>query len=135
MPKLRGHHLICLQFFNGEGYDETFIRNLEHVLRQAEEEEITVTSGADDVCAACLHLKQGKCEYSDHSDEEVRKMDKKALELLGFSETGSCEFMSLPLQDSLRKVFPQWRSLYCQECDWKGICEKNELYSDLSRLL
>ena len=128
MPKLRGHHLICLHFFNGEGYDETFVKNLEHVLRQANEEEIIVASGADDVCAACLHLKQNKCEYTKHSDEEVREMDKKALELLGLSES---EMVCWDLLRSrVGEVFSEWYQVYCLECDWRGVCEKNEFFRE-----
>ena len=32
MAKLRGHHLICLHFYEGEGYDEPFIKSLEKVI-------------------------------------------------------------------------------------------------------
>lgn len=34
MSSLRGHHLICLHFFKGEGYDAAFVENLARVIAQ-----------------------------------------------------------------------------------------------------
>jgi hypothetical protein len=72
---LRGHHLICLHFFSGEGYDAQFIENLRDVLKRAESEEIEIVSGNDDVCAKCLYLKDHKCAYDENADKEIREMD------------------------------------------------------------
>jgi len=46
--KLRGHHLICLNFFRGEGYSEDFIKNIYSVMKK---EKVEIVKGADDVCA------------------------------------------------------------------------------------
>jgi len=51
--RLRGHHLICLQFFRGEGYSPEFVENLAHVITNATESGALVVAGADRVCAAC----------------------------------------------------------------------------------
>ena len=53
MLNLRGHHLICLNFFKGEGYDEVFIKNLEKILSKMEKENIKVVEDFDDVCKSC----------------------------------------------------------------------------------
>lgn len=82
MPVLRGHHLICLHFFHGEGYNEAFVRNLKEVLRKVEEEEVKVIQGADDVCKGCPYMKAERCEYDEGADEEVREMDERVLSLL-----------------------------------------------------
>ncbi len=36
MLYLRGHHLICLHFFPGYGYDASFVESLRNVLKRAE---------------------------------------------------------------------------------------------------
>jgi len=54
--KLRGHHLICLNFFKGEGYSEDFISNIHSVIG---EDNIEIVQGPDDVCAWCPYLKDG----------------------------------------------------------------------------
>uniref|UniRef100_A0A7C4WD24 DUF1284 domain-containing protein n=1 Tax=Geoglobus ahangari TaxID=113653 RepID=A0A7C4WD24_9EURY len=68
--KLRGHHLICLNFFKGEGYSKEFVENIERILK---EREIEVVIGADDVCSKCPHLKSGSCNYKENS----RKRDQR----------------------------------------------------------
>lgn len=82
MLNLRGHHLICLHFFSGEGYDTSFIKNLRDVLKRAEDEEIEIISTADNICTKCPYLKDYKCIYAEKADEEIREMDETALKLL-----------------------------------------------------
>jgi len=126
MPLLRGHHLICLHFFDGEGYYDAFIKNLEDKLRRAEEEDVDISSGVDDVCAACFHLKQGRCEQSETADEDIREMDAKALTILGLSISDKVSWKAL--QDRIPRIFPEWYSLYCTDCDWRKACERNDFF-------
>ena len=84
-PKLRGHHLICLQFYRGEGYSEDFVKNLESVLEKARERGVLIVEGADDVCRSCPYLIDGKCSYKEGAEEEIRYLDMLALTLLGLS--------------------------------------------------
>ena len=133
MPSLRGHHLICLHFFNGEGYNEIFISNLRNILARAEEEEITVSSGADDVCASCTYLKESRCRYEVDADEAVREMDSKALALLSMSRGDRVNWVEL--KNRINEILPEWFSNYCMECNWKGACEKNAFFRQLSEKL
>ena len=133
MPSLRGHHLICLHFFNGEGYNEIFISNLRNILARAEEEEITVSSGADDVCASCPYLKEGRCRYEVDADEAIQEMDSKALALLRISRGDRVNWVEL--KNRINEIFPEWFSNYCMECNWKGACEKNAFFRQLSEKL
>lgn len=120
MTLLRGHHLVCLHFFHGDGYDDAFTENLGTVLARAEDEDIHITSGADDVCTSCPHLREGRCQYTENADASIREMDNMALALLNLSASGRAGWASL--RDAVRGIFPQWQSLYCSECDWRGAC-------------
>ena len=63
--KLRGHHLVCLHFFRGEGYSAEYVENLTRILERVEAgAEIGVSAEADDVCGVCPSLKGGKCSYA-----------------------------------------------------------------------
>ncbi len=126
MLSLRGHHLVCLHFFSGEGYDEAFIRNLRNIMSRAADEDLTITSGADDVCTSCLHLTEGRCNFRENADVEIREMDKKALDLLDLSDTGQTRWDEL--RELVRNIFPQWYSRFCSDCDWRETCEKNVFY-------
>lgn len=56
MIKLRGHHLLCLQFFEGRGYDKKFIENLKNILKRLNRgEKIKIVKGKDDICSACSY--------------------------------------------------------------------------------
>ncbi len=129
MPTLRGHHLVCLHFFTGKGYDEAFIRNLRTIMTRTDDEDVTITSGADDVCTSCLHLREGRCYYTKDADADIREMDEKALELLKLPDTGRTGWDKL--RAMVRNIFPEWYSLSCSECDWRETCEKNDFFQEL----
>jgi hypothetical protein len=131
MPALRGHHLICLQFYHGEGYDKAFIENLERVMDQVRREGVSVSPGSDDVCAACLHLREGLCQYSPEADEEIRGMDRKAMELLGLSVGMDVEWDAI--RESIPSVFRQWYDSFCRDCSWRRFCEKDEAFLSIKK--
>ncbi|MEW6715175.1 MAG: DUF1284 domain-containing protein [Nitrospirota bacterium] len=132
MPLLRGHHLICLNFFDGEGYDKAFIKNLKNLIDRVQEEEIIISSGADDVCISCPSIKENRCLYSENSDKEIIEMDTKALALLSLSHGDKVVWSTI--KEKILKIFPEWFTLYCKECDWRNACEKNAFFQKLKYL-
>jgi uncharacterized protein len=130
MNNMRGHHLICLHFFRGEGYPENFIENLRDILRRAEAgEQIAVTSEDDDVCKICPYLKEKKCFYNEASDEAIQAMDRKALELLGL---GVQDIVSwLDIRGKLPIIFYRWSKDFCRTCDWRHDCERDAFFRQL----
>lgn len=132
MLSLRGHHLVCLHFFTGEGYDRDFTRSLRNILTRADREEIRIASGADDVCTSCPNLRLGRCEYRANAEPDIREMDRKALALLNLSVSGGGRRWD-ELRDSVRAIFPEWHSLFCSACDWRRACAKNVFFRELSK--
>ncbi len=131
MPVLRGHHLICLHFFHGEGYNEAFTENLMATLERANEEEILISADADDVCKSCPFLKDSRCLYDEDADEEIRAMDSKALELLGLCPGKKIGWSTL--RDRIPDLFSEWFAFYCRECDWRSGCEKDGFFQKLKQ--
>ena len=131
MAKLRGHHLICLHFYDGEGYDEPFIENLEFVLNEIKREGVVVAEGADDVCSPCPNRTEDRCTYSRSADREIRDMDARALALLGI-EPGGREEGWRALREKVEEVFSVWHETYCFACSWRPVCEKNALFRKLT---
>jgi uncharacterized protein len=128
--RLRGHHLICLHFFSGEGYISGFIENLRHVLRHAEiGDPIAIVTGDDDVCSACPFLKEHRCFYRQDSDEEIRDMDRTAIELLSLSSRPGTSWTEI--KERLPAIFTIWHGKFCRECDWLSDCRKNSAFSQL----
>lgn len=126
IPKLRGHHLICLHFFSGRGYDQKFISNLRLTLEKASHSGVEIVSGADDICIACIHLKNEKCSYSEQAYDEIRKMDRFALQLL--EENAGVKMNWNQVKDRVSKIFPLWAKKYCKKCSWKTVCEEDSFY-------
>ena len=130
MPALRGHHLVCLHFFRGEGYSREFVENLRDVLGSVQDREIEVVQGSDDVCAKCPSLRQGRCLHSGNAEEGIRKMDREALALLKVSR--GMKVMWAEIGEKMSEIFPAWFESCCTACSWKWACERNELYLQLT---
>lgn len=122
--RLRGHHLICLQFFNGEGYSPDFVANLRNVLDRAEAgQQIEVCEDADDVCSACPSLQDKRCLYSEDSEKEIREMDRAAIELLRIQSR--VQFSWPEIKERIPEIFASWAGKFCRGCDWLAVCRKN----------
>lgn len=121
-PRLRGHHLICLRFFTGEGYSAEFVRNLVDVLARAAD-GLVVVDGADDVCAACPSLGSGgACEHVPGADAGIRALDALALELLGMS-VGRRTHPG-DIAERMPGVLQRWFAEACADCEWAHVCER-----------
>ena len=129
--KLRGHHLICLHFFRGEGYSAEFTANLREILKRAGTgERIEVASEADNVCNICPYLKGQECFYRKKSDPEIRGMDREALMLL---ELKVRDIVLWPdIREKIPAIFRRWSEEFCRVCDWRLACEKNAFFWQLS---
>ena len=81
--KLRAHHLLCLQGFQGYGYNDRFLKNLGEIherVFQNPYQEIELISGIDDICGPCVHHEDGRCVSHE---KKIQDMDQRTLELLG----------------------------------------------------
>lgn len=120
-PRIRGHHLICLQFFHGEGYSPKFVHNLFHVIdRFTHGATGTVVIGPDDVCAACPALENGRCAQEPDSEEAIRVLDALALEMLELEADEEFDWGVATL--SVQRILERWRALACDGCDWEEVC-------------
>jgi hypothetical protein len=129
MPALRGHHLICLHFFNGEGYSQEFTGNLEDTLQKTEHSPVEICQGADEVCVKCPYLKDSTCHFEKNAEDDIRAMDGKALELLKLSL--GCKADWKDIRNAIPGIFIEWYVSYCKDCDWITACGKNALFQRL----
>jgi hypothetical protein len=121
--RLRGHHLVCLQFYRGEGYSDAYVENLTRIVERAATERVVIVDGADDVCAACPGLSaQGVCE--DAGEELVGGLDGLALAVLG-AEPGDALTLPEAREQLEADAFAvgRWRARACAGCSWEYVCE------------
>lgn len=129
MTIFRGHHLICLHFFNGKGYNSEFIENLAAALGAAGDAGIEVCYGADTVCRKCPSLREDACQYSQGADKEIKTMDQMALTLLGAVPGDRLDWQQV--REKLPGIFKEWRRAWCINCGWRRACEGNDSYREL----
>ncbi len=129
--KLRGHHLICLHFYNGEGYDKKFRSGLRLLVDKTRDgAPVLAVSGPDDVCNKCPYLKEKRCASSENSDSEISEMDSAALGLLAISPGAELKWDEI--YKKLPDIFPVWSRSFCTACGWKKACLKSPLYKLLA---
>ncbi|MEW6183752.1 MAG: DUF1284 domain-containing protein [Bacillota bacterium] len=121
MVRLRGHHLVCLNFFRGGGYNREFRENLAEVIAKAEKgDKIEVIQGADDVCRSCPDLKDGKCAHTPDSDAGIRQLDAKAAARLGVSPGDTVLWREMKAR--VAATPKEWFLSFCDACEWEKTC-------------
>ena len=119
--KLRGHHLLCLQGFQGYGYSEDFVSNMTRIneLRKANECIISLTNEPDDICFSCPNLKNNLCE-NEIQNSIIVKMDNEVLSKLNSNK----EHNSIDLFDEVASKFNSLKSVenVCNGCKWTDEC-------------
>lgn len=87
--RLRGHTLLCLQGFRGEGYSSLFVENLAAIhrrLHEHPEQRIEVIDTPDAVCAACPHRAPSGCTLNhEYSEVDMQAQDRDVLGRLGLT--------------------------------------------------
>jgi uncharacterized protein len=122
--KFRGHHLICLHFYKGEGYGRDFVKNLDDLVNRAEKgETITVCAAADDVCRSCPSLLNNICMHKNGADEEIKNLDSTALNFLNLA-VGDVVIWS-EIKKIIDSAPEKWFDSFCEGCDWQKVCNKS----------
>lgn len=118
---LRGHHLLCLQGFQGYGYSEDFVLNMARIneMRKSKDTIISLTDECDDICASCPNLNDNICE-NEKQNKIIKKMDDEVISKLDINneynapelfEKVSIKFNTL---DSVKNI--------CVGCKWREEC-------------
>jgi len=123
MIKLRGHHLVCLHFYQGEGYSEEFIANLNNLMdRAGRDEKVAVVDISDDVCIRCPYLSDNKCMHKTDSDQVIKQLDDLALQLLNVKAGDHVKWADI--RKKVMSTPEHWFSQFCDGCDWKYLCQR-----------
>ncbi len=118
---IRPHHLLCLQFFEGKGYSEEFVKHMAEVYDKLLQENpvIQIVKGVDDICKNCPNNKNGKCSKED----SVLGNDKRTYELIKdelkeeqtWKDLTRLVYRNIIDKNKLKQV--------CEVCRWSDICE------------
>lgn len=117
--KLRPHHGLCIQFFEGKGYSDSFISNMNNMIDDLNDTtSILITMDMDYVCACCPNNNDQICK----TQEKVLRFDEKVAELCRL-KAGQCitysEFRKIIIQNV---ILDDKMKTVCKECKWAAIC-------------
>ena len=121
MYKIRPHHLLCLCFYEGYGYSESFTKNMDKVSKDIIGKDIQIVFGKDSLCLCCPFLKNGKCETED----KVTKYDNFVIQHLNLknNQIVSYDKIHREIIDVLLETKKIKKSCFF-DCQWKDICIK-----------
>lgn len=126
---IRGHTLLCLQGFRGEGYSPAFIENIASIhqsLMSAPGQAVRVVQAPDMICAACPNLSVDGCHlHRPDAEAGMRAQDADVMGRLGIAlgET-------LPWSDIVQKIAAGVKgddlNAICGGCPWLplGYCKE-----------
>ncbi|MDY0088543.1 MAG: DUF1284 domain-containing protein [Coriobacteriia bacterium] len=119
--RIRGHHLVCMQFLHAEVYSAEFGHHLFGIIdRMSRGAPSTVVIGPDDVCAGCPARKSGTCAQEPDSEDAIRVLDALACEMLDLTPGEEFEWGVTSL--SVQRILERWRALACDGCEWESRC-------------
>ena len=121
---LRPHHGMCMAYFVGYGYSDSFSRNMARLLEEelTPERTVRLATAADAVCGACPRNAGGGCD----KPELVAGYDRAVLELCGLAEGTALPFGVFTALVQERILSPGLRQSICGGCQWDHVCRRTE---------
>jgi hypothetical protein len=120
--RIRAHHLLCIQGFQGYGYSLDFVTHMDRVISFFKSKpyySLEIVINTDEICSQCPHNICGKCEKG--SQDEIDKVDMLVV-----------KNASLDLKHiyTVREAFSTINENLnydhlvniCSECNWKNKC-------------
>lgn len=139
--RLRGHTLLCLQGFRGEGYSPGFVANMAAIhqsLCNQPEATVQVVASPDAVCSACPHQQEsaGCTLNGEPSEADMIHQDRVVLGRLGLKAGDH-----LSWQEILARISTSMRGddlpSICGRCRWLslGYCHEgiDRLHSSIRK--
>ena len=131
--RIRAHHLLCIQGFQGKGYSADFVNNMDQIIYFLNEglndtlsKKIKVINHGDDICNHCphlekTHLEKNICSQFPASEKRIKEMDDLTINLLKLE----CD-REYNYKDILRRIneitsFSQIKNI-CGHCSWNKDC-------------
>lgn len=117
--KLRPHHVLCISFFEGKGYNPEFVKNMKEVIKSFDENAIVqLTDSVDIICAACPNNNANRCE----DDFKVKRYDEAVLSICHLKSGQMLLWQELNEIVNARIIKSGKLHSVCGDCKWSSIC-------------
>lgn len=121
--KIRAHHLLCMQLYEGKGYNDEFCKGMEQVIKDIRTNGVsfTVQKKADIICKKCPNrMKKTECRLGS---QDVEKKDIEVMKALNLknNEIISYEIIYQRLENNIDEN--KFLNI-CGSCRWfrENIC-------------
>lgn len=135
---LRVHHLLCCVLYEGAGYSEAFVENMNRVvtaLREAQMDLRLVTS-ADSICAGCPNATEdGGCALDDMAKKKsVGSLDDMILQKTGLS-AGERYPAKRAFKQTAARMDEEFFAQCCAGCRWylAGYCNYHKYEQNVNK--
>ncbi|MEF3280874.1 MAG: DUF1284 domain-containing protein [Elusimicrobiota bacterium] len=122
--RLRAHHLLCIEGFEGKGYNREFVENMWHIVDILNEKsKVMILDSCDYICKKCPNKEENICVSPYGGEKQVKKMDRFVIESLNIENNKV--YLYGRLREKVFDVFKTKKSLngVCFLCSWKRICK------------
>jgi hypothetical protein len=126
---VRGHTLLCLQGFRGEGYDPMFTAHMSAIHQRLSNQPkllVKVIIRPDTFCHSCPHLSsdQGCNLHGAGSEVEMIEQDQEVMGMLGIENEEILEWKTV-LTKIGENIKPEMLDEICGQCPWLplGYCK------------
>ncbi|MEG0961706.1 MAG: DUF1284 domain-containing protein [Lachnospiraceae bacterium] len=120
--KLRPHHGLCIQFFEGNGYSEEFVSHMKKVIAKLKHDPfICVTAQEDNICAHCPNMESNGCK----TKEKVLRYDHKVLQLCQLSNGQKIQWNEFAARVKESIIEAGKIGEVCKDCGWSEICHNH----------
>lgn len=121
--KLRAHHLLCVEGFEGYGYNRDFVCNMSGIVSKLNaNSNVVIVNFCDEICSKCPSLNNGVCVNEKGGEDVVRLMDERVIKMLSIERK---TYLYFDLKNKVNDVFRTKKDLegICSLCSWKKICK------------
>jgi len=120
--KIRAHHLLCIQGFQGYGYSKSFIGNMKDVIEMINaNSKITIIDKCDVICSLCPYNIGNKCQ-KEGSSLNIKRIDQFVLNILELNVNSRVESSSAISLVNLRFSKLSEIEEVCINCEWREKC-------------
>lgn len=117
---IRPHHMLCLQFFEGKGYSDDFVRNMTNIKSKLDRENpiLNIVHCTDDICADCPKKINKKCineeSVQGHDDRVYKKIAEDVGDCARWEDIKQAVYKNIIDAGNMKEI--------CQDCSWSYIC-------------
>ena len=123
---LRPHHINCIYFFEGLGYDEKFTQNMKNIIDKLSKNKLSLkfVKNCDCLCKYCPNKIDNSCKTEEH----IKQLDE--LTIINYNLDLNKIYSFQEIYDNYYKNFDKMKFLnICQSCEWfkSGVCSMEKI--------